>query len=333
MINRFHKILLKFFGLIFLEVVIAIFTSKLRWIFILMIILETLIVMILPVIRKRGGYKARYENNDKDTFIKLNSGYVRYKLMGQVNDPLVILINGFPMPYEIWDKNIEKLVNSNYRVLQFDFFGLGYSEYPKKDKVNFKLYCRQISELVDKLNITSTINVVAFSAGCSIAAKFIESYPKYDFGKVVFIGPMVKGQNISPFNWPFVGEYFTSIFMGNALNNIFYSNFNKKIDLDRFKEKFFNQKKLKSFYKGWLSFYRTVFPEVNFKIYEGLKDKKIMVHIICGKEDKVVPLEDSLLLKESFNWPVEIVEDGGHAVQYDCYEKVNLSILKFLSQM
>ena len=64
-------------------------------------------------------------------FIKLEHGYTHYQLDGPENGELVVLVNGYSIPYYLWDHTYPDLLNAGFRVLRFDFYGRGYSDRPK----------------------------------------------------------------------------------------------------------------------------------------------------------------------------------------------------------
>lgn len=328
--NRFHKMVLTVFSVFVLEVLFIAFVPLLRMPVLVLLLLEVLGLILLWKVRnreKRGNIARDVMNGRR---IRLGEGNVRYKFTGNPEDPVVVMINGFPMPYEIWDRNVEALSARHFSVLQFDLWGFGYSDRPKTS-YDTDLYCRQIQQLVKKLGLDQRpIHIVAFSIGCTIAARLTKTAPHLSVGKVVLIGPVTRPMPISPFHWPGIGEYLTGLFLPQAMLNILAGNFQHKTGWKALENVFFDQLRYKGFRRAWLSFYRNLFPKANPGVYNSLRERGIPVCILSGQNDRIVPLQQSKQLHQDTGWPLTVIENGGHAVQYECAERVDSEILTFL---
>ncbi|CAM4365267.1 alpha/beta fold hydrolase [Paenibacillus tarimensis] len=330
--NRFHKLLLTTFGLIALELLFALFFPFLRTVMLLLLAVEAFALILLPILKNKEN-KSREAVREKlydGKTIQLDHGIVRYKLSGDGNSPVLIMINGFPMPLDIWERNAPDLAK-NYRVLQFDLWGFGGSD-TASVRCDADLYGDQIIQLVHKLKLKGPFHLAAFSIGCTIAGRLAERSSEFKLGKIVLIGPVVRPMNISPYHWPIIGEYLTCLFIGQAMLNIFGGNFFYKKGLEKFRGLFFGQLQVKGFRKAWLSCYRNLFPAASPHIYKALAEHGTPVMILSGREDRIVSLDDSRLLQRELGWPLTLVENGGHSVQFECPEQVNAEIDQFLKE-
>jgi pimeloyl-ACP methyl ester carboxylesterase len=121
------------------------------------------------------------------SYIKLPQGVTHYEIAGPDSGKVVILVNGFSVPYYIWDGTYEYLVGKGYRVLRYDAYGRGFSDRPdvKYDK---NLYLSQIHDLVTGLSIKAPFNVVGVSFGGEVITDFTCQYPDL-VKKVVLVDP------------------------------------------------------------------------------------------------------------------------------------------------
>ncbi len=77
---------------------------------------------------------------------------------------------GFSVPCFIWDPTYEFLTASGFRVLRYDLFGRGFSDRPKAP-YDIDLFCKQLKELLDKLELEK-VNLIGLSMGGPITAFF-----------------------------------------------------------------------------------------------------------------------------------------------------------------
>lgn len=124
------------------------------------------------------------------TFCLLSQGVTRYELVGPAEGKVVLLIHGMNLAMWVWDRQIEALVNAGFRVLRYDHFGRGLSDYPVVT-YDQELYSRQIRELLDFLNITTPVHIVCHSFGGKVATYYINKFPE-TVDKLVYVAPGVK---------------------------------------------------------------------------------------------------------------------------------------------
>src|SRR5881296_630869 len=112
-------------------------------------------------------------------FALLSDGYTHYELGGPASGDgrVVVLAAGFTVPYYIWDPTFSALTAAGFRVLRYDYYGRGYSDRPNI-AYNQDLYVRQLTQLLDALNIREPIDLAGLSFGGSLITSFANRYPQ-----------------------------------------------------------------------------------------------------------------------------------------------------------
>jgi pimeloyl-ACP methyl ester carboxylesterase len=146
--------------------------------------------------------------------VELGCGLTAYKLSGPslhniTTKGLVVLIHGLTMASYIFQDLVPALVAANFRVLTYDIYGRGKSQYKPK---SFEEHCdplavnvRQLVELLQKLQLWDrfenadsapkagekqglSLTLVGASLGGSIATAFAAAYPS-KVSRLVLIAP------------------------------------------------------------------------------------------------------------------------------------------------
>ena len=107
-----------------------------------------------------------------DRFTHLRLGNVRYSITGDASRDLIVLMHGLTTSKEVFDEMTEKLVNNNFQVLAFDFYGRGMSDCIQPI-VSETVYAEQSLELIEKFipfQNQRNLHLIGYSAGGPIAA-------------------------------------------------------------------------------------------------------------------------------------------------------------------
>ena len=107
-----------------------------------------------------------------DRFTDLEHGKVRYSITGEASDNLVVLMHGLTTSKDIFNNLTQDLIEQDFQILSFDFYGRGKSDYVPNVESE-ELYVNQAIELIEKFIPTGAkrnINLVGYSAGGSIAS-------------------------------------------------------------------------------------------------------------------------------------------------------------------
>lgn len=123
--------------------------------------------MSLSTFRFRGETKELNEVTRAEApgdFIELPHGRTHYELSKSNEKQPVILIQGFSIPYYIWDPTFQALSDTGLNVLRYDLFGRGYSDRPRVE-YSLDLFVDQLFHLVRELGLGVPLDLVGLSMG------------------------------------------------------------------------------------------------------------------------------------------------------------------------
>jgi len=103
----------------------------------------------------------------------------------------VILISGWPLSKEMWEYQIEELVNSGHRIIAYDRRGFGKSSKPW-DGYDYDTLTDDLKALIDQLEL-SDITLVGFSMGGGEVVRYFSRHAGEGVSKAVLIS------SITPF--------------------------------------------------------------------------------------------------------------------------------------
>ena len=63
-------------------------------------------------------------------YVRLADGVTHYETAGPDTGRVVVLAAGFSVPAYIWDSLYQRLADSGFRVLRYDYYGRGWSDRP-----------------------------------------------------------------------------------------------------------------------------------------------------------------------------------------------------------
>jgi len=107
-----------------------------------------------------------------DRFVPLTAGVMHVRVQGPEDGPAVLLVHGATIGGFAFDRWIKPLSEAGFRVIVPDMFGYGYSDRPTAtyDKA---FYMTQLSDLLDRLNVTGPLHIVGSSMGGAITSDFV----------------------------------------------------------------------------------------------------------------------------------------------------------------
>jgi len=97
----------------------------------------------------------------------------------------IILIHGWPLSKEMWEYQINDLVNSGHRVIAYDRRGFGDSSKPW-DGYNYDAMTDDLKALIEQLNLED-ITLIGFSMGGGEVVRYFSKYGGKGVTKVVLI--------------------------------------------------------------------------------------------------------------------------------------------------
>src|SRR6185437_11076111 len=80
-------------------------------------------------------------------FVRLPDGLTHYETAGPDSGPVVVLAAAFSVPAYISDSLYQRLADSGFRVIRFDYFGRGWSDRPNVT-YDLDLFVRQLAGLL-----------------------------------------------------------------------------------------------------------------------------------------------------------------------------------------
>lgn len=268
-------------------------------------------------------------------FMSLSDGYTHYELNGDKDANTVILVNGFSAPYFIWDPTFQALIEAGYRILRYDLFGRGFSDRPKA-RYDIHLFVRQLTELLDSLNIRDPINLFGLSMGGPITATFTTRHPERVKKLALFDPAGARAVQLSQ-------TLKSGLTLG--LSGLNFLLFGKQVLLTSIANDFYEPQNLKPFlarygvqmqYRGFkraiLSTLRNRMLGDFSKTYRQIGTQpERPVLLIWGREDKTVPYENSQEVVASIpHAAFHTIENSGHIPHYENAEEVNPILLDFL---
>lgn len=116
-----------------------------------------------------------------------NAGHavkIAYNDYGKGNP--VILISGWPLSKEMWEYQIDALVNSGHRVIAYDRRGFGQSSQPW-DGYDYNMLSDDLKAMIDQLNLDD-VTLIGFSMGGGEVVRYFSRHGGQHVSKAVLIG-------------------------------------------------------------------------------------------------------------------------------------------------
>ncbi len=247
-------------------------------------------------------------------FVRLADGYTHYELGGPVDAPVVVLVHGFSAPYFIWEPTFKALAQTGFRVLRYDLYGRGFSDRPRL-RYNIKLFQRQLLQLIDALNLSQPLALVAFSMGAPIALSFIDKYPKR-VHKLALIGP--------------AGA--RSINYIRLLKTHISSSATTARYIKEYLEPYQVQMRYRGFKRALVSTICSGMLGDFSGLYRRVGEQKRPVQLIWGRQDRTISIEEiQIILNSMPGVEFHPYADGGHLTHFEKPEAVNPILKNFLS--
>ena len=251
----------------------------------------------------------------------------------------VILIHGWPLSHEMWEYQINDLVEGGYRVIAYDRRGFGKSSKPW-DGYDYNTLTNDLKNIIDQLDLDDVI-LVGFSMGGGEAVRYISTYGDERISKLVLLGsvtPFMLKTNDNPKG---VDQSVFDEMMNNLKND--------RIGfLDDFGQRFFGVTMIKQpLSKPLLEYYRMLcsiaspratqecaksFASTDFR--PDMSTIKIPTLIIHGDADKTVPIEATgeQAAKMISDSNFIVYEGAPHGFFYTEKEKLNKDLISFIQE-
>ncbi|HEX8459928.1 MAG TPA: alpha/beta hydrolase [Segetibacter sp.] len=97
----------------------------------------------------------------------------------------VVLIHGWPLSKEMWEYQIEDLVNAGFRVIKYDRRGFGKSSKPWNG-YSYDSLTSDLNAIIEELDLNDAV-LVGFSMGGGEAVRYLSAYGSARVSKLVLI--------------------------------------------------------------------------------------------------------------------------------------------------
>lgn len=249
----------------------------------------------------------------------------------------VILIHGWPLSNEMWEYQMEALVQNNFRVIVYDRRGFGKSSQPY-DGYDYDTLTTDLKAIIDQLELKD-VTLVGFSMGGGEVVRYFSKFKGENISKAVLVS------SVTPFRLKTEDNPGGKSEEENA-ETIKAINNDRIGFLDGFGKNFFGKSLLNDpisdplleYYRMLCSFASpkaTVECAKSFSITD-FRDEMFTVNvptlIIHGDNDKIVDIKVSSIKSAALipNNEFIIYEDAPHGLFYTHKEKLNSDLIKFL---
>ena len=129
-------------------------------------------------------------------FVRLADGMTHYEIAGPDSGQVILMASAFSVPGFIWDPLYQRLADSGFRVIRFDYYGRGWSD-RLDTRYDQALFVRQMAGLLDSLGITRPITVAGVSYGAAMVTSFTDRYPDR-VAALIYIDPVFNNRRPLP---------------------------------------------------------------------------------------------------------------------------------------
>jgi pimeloyl-ACP methyl ester carboxylesterase len=257
-----------------------------------------------------------------------------YKDYGQGRP--VVLIHGWPLSKDMWEYQIDDLVNAGLRVVKYDRRGFGKSDKPWNG-YDYDTFTQDLNAIMEHLDLHDAV-LVGFSMGGGEAVRYLAKYGSDRVSKIVLVGSITPYLLKTPDNPQGVDEsVFADMLAGIKKDRIgFLADFGKL---------FFGVSLVSHpVSTPLLEYYRNLasvalpratqqcvlaFGHTDFR--NDVPSVTVPTLIIHGDADKIVPIEVSAERMRSLlpNAEYKVYEGAPHGLFYTHREQLNADLIAF----
>lgn len=246
--------------------------------------------------------------------------------------PTTILVHGFSTPMWAWDPLFQALQNRGCGVLRFDLHGRGESDAAAVDTLS--TFHDQINDLRQALNIDGQFNLVGWSMGGAIVVSYATLHPTQT-SRVALIAPFSQPKDI-----PLIQSSLWDFLVVDLLSQ-FHMGWGYEHNLANPDQFFQLHPEYRSLFeaivltpkmaRSLLSSARNIISVDQTEHYRKLSQLGIPVQIVWGRQDQVLPYEESaILLKAMPKAQMVTINNAGHGPQLEAPAEVLPAMFNFL---
>jgi len=267
-------------------------------------------------------------------FVRLTDGYTHYEIAGPPGGHVVVLAAGFSVPYYIWDPTFAALTGAGFRVLRYDYYGRGFSDRPEVD-YSQTFYVRQLTELLDSLQITDSIDLVGLSLGGAIVTSFAETFPDR-VRSLIYVDPSFRTPGSLPplASTPALWNFVAAVVAERGWADEQPGDFLHPERFPDWADRFRVQLQYRGFRRARLSELVVNASLDQRDELESVGQHSRRVLVIWGRQDPSVPFESSGPLLETMpRARLVTIEDSGHLPQWEQPAITQMAIVDFLHEL
>jgi len=265
----------------------------------------------------------------KNFLTEVNNTTISYYDVGEGIVPIIFL-HGFPFDKSMWMGQLDSLISS-HRAIACDIRGFGKST-DEKSSLSMTLFADDLIAFMDKLKIEKAI-ICGLSMGDFIALNAITRFPER-FDALVLcdtqcIGDTAEIKEKRKEAIEQIKLNGTTDFNEKFINNVFHpdSLLNKKDLVENLRSVVFaNSDRIIT--AGLIALAE------RSETCSSLDDIHVPTVIICGKQDKVTPLEESEFLNENIEHSIlKVIDNAGHVSNLEQPDEFNNHLHDFLNSL
>jgi pimeloyl-ACP methyl ester carboxylesterase len=264
-------------------------------------------------------------------FVALSRGITHYEVAGPDSGRVVVLVHGFSVPSYIWDSTFHALARTGHRVIRYDLYGRGWSDRPDV-AYDGALYDRQLTELLDTLQITQPIDLVGLSFGGFVTAHYAVRHADR-LRTLTLIDPVAESRAIPDIlTKPVLGAWLWQVTQVPTLPDGQMSDFLHPARHPTWVAQYRPQMQYRGFGRSLLRS-AIVMGRIRFdSLYAQVAPTKVPVLLIWGKQDRTVPIALADVITRSIPaaefFPVD---SAGHLPHIEQAATVNAKLQQFFA--
>jgi pimeloyl-ACP methyl ester carboxylesterase len=244
-----------------------------------------------------------------------------------------VLVHGFSTPLLIWERTAPALAAAGCCTVAYDLYGRGYSD-RLQCAYGPELYERQLRDLLAMVAVRWPVDLVGFSMGAQICARYADRHPSR-VRRLVLIDPAGFGPSeLRPSRvalLPGIGELLQRRAGPEAVADRAEAMFVDRAALPPdFRARVLAQARIRGTGRALLSTRRSM-PAAAPELYARMEAMRKPVLIVWGTEDRITPYLRHAQARAAIpSAEFLAVEGAGHAAMYERPHVVNPAIVEFL---
>jgi len=251
----------------------------------------------------------------------------------------VVLIHGYPLNSDSWERQEPELLSAGYRVIRYDRRGFGHSSRPTTG-FDYNTFAADLNALMEHLGLEDAV-LVGFSMGTGEVTRYLGKYGSARVRRGVLFGaipPFVLKTDDNPEGVD--GQVFDGIKAAIVKDRYAYFKdfFDNFYNVDKLAPDRISEQALKASFNvaagasphasyacvdTWLTDFRADLPKID-----------IPMLVMHGTEDRILPFESTAKRLPALVADLKLipVEGGPHNIGWTHPEKVNPALLEFLAE-